>query len=187
MTEPMKVIVITGTPASGKTTIADKVAKRIGDAEVIHANDIVRSKRLFTAYARDGAMLAQMGRLKKELEKRIRSSKKGVVIVEGHLLCDMRIRKAIAIVVREHLRVLEGRMEKRGYAVSKIKENIISEAIDYCGISAQKNYGQVFEIMNGKRAVSEVTSLIKGMKTTKNGIEMLNELVEFTKREGWNL
>ena len=78
MTEPMKVIVITGTPASGKTTMADKVAKRIGDAEVIHANDVVRSKRLFTAYARDGAMLAQMGRLKKELEKRIRSSKKSV-------------------------------------------------------------------------------------------------------------
>ena len=186
MTEPMKVIVITGTPASGKTTIADKVAKRIGDAEVIHANDVVRSKRLFTAYARDGAMLAQMGRLKKELEKRIRSSKKGVVIVEGHILCDMKIRNAMAIVVREHLRVLERRMERRGYAASKIRENIISEAIDYCGISAQENYGKVFEIMNGKGAVAEVASLVKGMKMTRRGIEMLHELMEFTKRSGWN-
>lgn len=186
MTEPMKVVVITGTPASGKTMIANRVAAKVRSSEVIHANDLIRSKGLFSYYARDGAMIANMGKLRKEIERLVKKSKKRVVIVEGHLLCDMRIENAIAVVIREHLAVLERRMKKRGYSDRKIKENIVSEAIDYCGINAQKNYSNVVEFMNEKSTANKIVSLINGMKKKREGIEMLDELVDFTKRKGWN-
>jgi adenylate kinase len=187
MTEQMKIIVITGTPASGKTTLADKVAARIGNATVIHANDLVKAGRLFSSRTADGTMIANMRKLHAEIEREIRRSRSPTVIVEGHLLCDMRIKNAIAIVVREHLLTLEKRMKKRGYSAAKIKENITAEAIDYCGLAAQKNYRQVIEVLNGGTAASDVTKIIGGMKRRRGkGIEILHELIPFTKRKGWN-
>ncbi len=182
----MKVIVITGTPGSGKTTIANKVAKRVNGSIVIHANEMIKSRRLFSSYAKDGAMVANMRKLKADIQKEINGSGKGIVIVEGHLLCDIPIKNAVAVVIRQHLAVLEKRLKARKYDSKKIKENIVSEALDYCGISAESNYDHVIEIMDDRTAVSKIVKLIGGMKKKHHGIELLDELKDFTARSGWN-
>ncbi len=183
----MKVIVITGTPASGKSTIAGKVAKLVSGAAVIRANDLVRSRHLFTSRSADGTMVADMRKLRVEIEKEIRKSGSGIMIVEGHLLCDISLKNAVAIVIREHLLTLEKRMKKRGYRDSKIKENIISEAIDYCGLTAQRNYRQVIEVINSSHAASDIAKMIKSARKMKSGeINLLPELIPFTRRKGWN-
>ena len=75
-----------------------------------------------------------------------------MIIVEGHLLCDMKIRGATAIVIREHLKTLLKRMERRKYSRKKIENNIVTEAIDYCGVNAVENYDSVYEVLGGEDA-----------------------------------
>ncbi len=180
------ILVITGTPATGKTTIARKVAKLAGSTVVIRANDLVRSKRLFSSLSKDGTMIVEMSRLKREILKAIRSSSDSIVVVEGHLLCDIGIDGATAVVIREHLRVLERRMKRRGYAAAKIKKNLVSEALDYCGVNARRHYTSVFEFMGGEAAPRKIAALASGARMKQNSIELLGELTGFTMRKGWN-
>lgn len=171
-----KIIVITGTPTSGKTTISEKLARRIKGAQLIKANDLVKERKLFRGYSHGGEMIADMKKLKSEIERRIKESSSDFIILEGHLLCDIKIRGATAIVIREHLKVLLNRMRKRKYSKKKIEGNIVSEAIDYCGVNAVENYDSVYEVRGGGGAVKEIIRIIGGKRATPGEIDMLGEL-----------
>ncbi len=179
-----KVVVITGTPCSGKTTISREVSRRLPSCELISANDLVKGKNLFTGYSKNGEMIADMRRLSAEIGRRIKGSEKDVVIVEGHLLCDLKVRGAVAITIREHLDTLLSRMEKRGYAHKKIEDNIVAESIDYCGVNASGNYVEAYEILSGPRAAASIISIISGKKGGMGGIDMLEELNGILKKLG---
>ncbi|MDE1851320.1 MAG: AAA family ATPase [Candidatus Micrarchaeota archaeon] len=178
----MRTIVITGTPATGKTRMAGMLTKKLKSAELIRANDIVNGKRLFSRIDKDGAKIVRMNALKRELERRIRKSKAGYVILEGHLLCDIRIKGATAIVIREHLGKLIARMEKRGYSKDKIRDNIVSEATDYCGVNASANYGRVFELMNDRKALPRMVRIAEGGNARTGSIDLLEELAALAKK-----
>jgi adenylate kinase len=171
-----RVIVITGTPGTGKTTISEKLAESLKDSELIKANDVVKERKLFTSYSKDGSMIVRMDALRKELERRIKKSDADFVIVEGHLLCDIRIEGATAIVIREHLATLLKRFRKRRYKRQKIEDNIVSEAIDYCGINAQNHYRDVYEFESKPGALAKIVKAAKGEKVDTEEIEMLGEL-----------
>ncbi len=177
-----RIIVITGTPGSGKTTIAKAVSREIKNSLLISVNDIVKDKKLFTSYAKDGARIADMGRLKRELE-RMAGSWKGTVIMDGHLLCDMRIAGATAIVIREHLDVIKKRLLKRGYSTGKARDNIVSEAIDYCGERARANYKRVHEIMSGKGSAVLALKIIGGRAKRPKTINMMPDLQEIIRKD----
>ncbi|MDE1768487.1 MAG: AAA family ATPase [Candidatus Micrarchaeota archaeon] len=171
-----RVIVITGTPATGKTSVAEKLAKALDCSELIKANDIVKKKKLFTSKAADGAMVARMDKLGKEINSAVKKSKADFVIVEGHLLCDMRVEGAVAVVMREHLKTLLKRLKERRYSRQKIEDNIVSEGIDYCGVNALKNYKEVYEIENGPGAMEKIIEIANGKRIRTEEIEMLGEL-----------
>ncbi len=174
-----RVIVITGTPGTGKTTISEKAVRKLKNAQLIKANDIVKKKKLFSSYAKDGSMVVKMNPLRKEINKMIKESDAEFVIVEGHLLCDMRIDSDIAIVIREHLGTLLARFKKRSYSRKKIEDNIVTEAIDYCGVNAANNYKRVYEIPSGSSAVKKVIEIANGKQVKTEDIEMLAELNGF--------
>lgn len=178
-----RVIVITGTPCSGKTTISKKVSRMLPSCELISANDLVKGKRLFTGYSRDGEMVADMRKLSAEIGRRVRSSGRDVVIVEGHLLCDLKVRGAVAVTVREHLNTLLSRMRRRGYKQRKIEDNIVAEAIDYCGVNSAGNYVDAYEVESGPGAEREILAVIGGRAKPK-AIDMLGELNGILKKLG---
>ncbi len=177
----MQVIVITGTPGTGKTTLAKAIASKVKGSCLIRANEVVAERGLFSSYSHDGTMVVRMQDLRKELEKRIKACS-GTAILEGHLLCDIGIDGATAIVVREHLERLRKRMVKRRYATEKIRDNIVAEAIDYCGENARKNYKKVFEIMGGNGSLDAALKILKGGKGRGKTIELLSELKGIMKR-----
>ena len=176
-----KVIVITGTPGTGKTTISGLLKGRMKNAELIKANDLVKSLRLYTSRAKEGEFVVNMPKLKGELERRIKKSRAETIILEGHILCDIKIKGAIAIVIREHLKTTEKRMKLRHYSKKKIEDNIVSEAVDYCGINAENNYSKVYEVMGGRSAVRNILNIMEGRTKAVNTIEMLSELNRFLK------
>jgi broad-specificity NMP kinase len=171
------VIVITGVPGTGKTRLAGLLKNRLKDADVIRATELINSERLFSSRARDGSKIVKMAGLKRALAREIEKSSARVVILEGHVLCDIRIRGAKAVVLREHLGKIKRRLLARGYGKEKVKANLVSEATDYCGLHAEKNYGEVFEMLSGSRTtLPSIVKLAKGGRAKKQDINLLEEL-----------
>ncbi len=178
-----RILVITGVPGTGKTSFSNSLAKRIGDAEVIHVTEVVNKKRLFRSRSRDGAKIVRMKALERELERMSQRSKKDTLIMESHLLCDLRIRGASVLVLREHLNVLAERMKARGYPVRKIKANIVSEATDYCGARAERNYANVFEAFSRDRKLAGYAmKLLAGKKPRGREIDLIPEFDVFLRK-----
>jgi adenylate kinase len=177
-------IVITGVPGTGKTTLADLLARKMKSAEVIHVTDLVNRERIFTSYSSDGAKVVDMRRLKHRLEQLAMESDRKVVIIESHLMCDIGIRGAKAVVLREHLPVIKRRLEKRGYGRAKLNGDLISEATDYCGIRAERNYSYVFETFaRDQKAVTNILSIIIGRRPKSEDIDLLPELADMIKKD----
>ncbi|MDE1856031.1 MAG: AAA family ATPase [Candidatus Micrarchaeota archaeon] len=177
-----RIIVITGTPGVGKTTLV-KALKSSLNASAYNATDIVNKFKLYSGKDKFGAKIVKMKQLQDRIAKIIRSDKSQIIILDGHILCDIKVRGAKAIVVREHLKKIIYRLQERKYPDEKIKENVTSEALDYCGASAAYNYSEVYEIMNGKSALKEAISIINGKKRGTKEINLLEELVAIIKKD----
>ena len=171
-----RIIAITGTPGSGKTTIARKLHSSLRGSKLVGVNEILLGKGLFTSVAEDGAKVANMKALEQELSKEAHLWP-GDLIFEGHLLSEIRIKGASAFVIREHLRTLRSRLEKRGYSMQKISDNLISEALDYCGAHASTNYSRCFEVMSGRSAHLKILEIMRGKVQNTTRIELLEELM----------
>ncbi len=64
------------------------------------------------------------------------------IILESHLLSDLKLPADLAIVLRCNPKELAKRLKKRKYRKTKINENLLSEILDYCLINAIGNYGE---------------------------------------------
>ncbi|WP_088819708.1 adenylate kinase family protein [Candidatus Mancarchaeum acidiphilum] len=154
-------IAVTGSPASGKSYFSNELYQGLLDSfkpldvKLIEVNDLVDKYNIYRGIDEFGSKLVNTVALKKVIEETVEDFD-GVVILVGHLLADVKLPYDIAIVKREHLRKLESRMIKRGYQRGKIRENLISEALDYCGENiASPN--SVLEIRSNKDIVQSIT------------------------------
>jgi len=141
------VIAVTGTPGTGKTTFAKSLSKETG-IRIIEVNDIVEDKKLFTGLDENGSKIVKLDELKKEIKgllKKQSEEAKSIILV-GHLLADLNLDYDITAVTRSNLKVLVGRLEERGYQKEKLRENLVSESIDYCGVQAAERSKETYEI-----------------------------------------
>ena len=168
------VIVITGTPGTGKTTIAQILAKKL-KLEMIPVKKIVeRNRGMYEFKKQSGEKVVDLDKLRKKLMDEIKKIKGRSIIIENHLLCDMKLPAKWVFVLRCKPEVLEKRMERRAYSTAKIQENILAEMLDYCTQKARKNYkgkARIVELdtsrRNKKSTVTQMIQIING--TTKKG------------------
>jgi broad-specificity NMP kinase len=178
------VIVITGVPGTGKTRIVELLKKKIKGAETIRATDVINRKKLFSSYGRDGSKIVKMAALSRAINKELSNSKASVVILEGHILCDIKVKGAKAVILREHLNTIKKRLLARGYGKDKVRANLVSEATDYCGAHAARNYGEVFEMFSGsKTTLPSLIRMARGGRIKKQSIDLLEELRRIIKED----
>jgi adenylate kinase len=115
---------ITGTPGTGKKSIAPLVAKELG-VPCLGINDFAESTGLLERKGEEAEVDAP--RLRRALARRI----KGPTVVYGHLLPYVvhRSQVAMAVVLRCEPSVLKARLHARGYSKSKVIENVEAELI----------------------------------------------------------
>jgi adenylate kinase len=130
----MKVICVTGTPGTGKTTLAKKLAK-LKTYEYIDVNKVIESSGLKESYdKKKKCSVIDVKKLNKVLIKLIKSFKGKGIVIDSHLSHYLSSKYVDLCVVTKcsNLKKLESRLKKRGYIKSKIRENLDCEIFDVC-------------------------------------------------------
>ena len=108
------VVAVSGTPASGKTTLCKRLGHAM-DAKVMDLNSIIKKERLHSGYDRKmKARIVDVDVLGKHVSKAV----EGDTILDG--LLSHHLGATHIVVLRCDPRVLARRMEKRGYSAGKI-------------------------------------------------------------------
>ena len=109
-----KVVLITGVPGTGKTTLASAISKKSG-AFLLEINELAELLGLYThTDPQDGAKVVRLPELARELTAAIKAERKSV-IAEGHLGCEMKLPVQKVIVLRCDPRELRARLAPRNY------------------------------------------------------------------------
>ncbi len=138
-------IIITGTPGTGKTSVAEEISKRTG-WQVIRAKDLVNREYIDTRKLRMKAFW--------------KIKKMDSAILEGHLFCEVKLPVDAVIVLRARPDVLLKRLEPRGYPRKKLLENVMAEMLDYCLSKAEARYGSVWQIDTTHRTATQTAETI---------------------------
>jgi adenylate kinase len=180
-------VAITGTPGSGKSHFARMLARRIPDAVIIEINDVVDSKHAFSGYDEFSAKVVKLRPLSSAIIKEVGRNKGKLVILVGHLFPELAIRSDVCVVMRSGLRRLMKILSSRGYPPKKVSDNVIAEALDYCGTKAAERSAETYEIesFRDKQMIISYISRIwngkGGRRPAKNEISKMGELHDLIK------
>jgi len=172
-----KVILVTGTPGVGKTTISHKLASKL-DALYIGITELVKKEKLITSVDEDRrTLIADTEKVSKQLQE-ILAKTEGSIIIEGHYAVDVVPKKDVntVFVLRRDPRELKSALEKRGYEEKKLWENLAAEILDVCLWDALSACGsdKVCEIdVSGKTVeavVEEMMLVLEKRKDCRQGI-----------------
>ena len=180
----MRVIVITGTPGVGKTTISKALATKLS-ALYLSVGDLVKTENLILGVdVERQTLIADLKKLRERINSIIFSSSQDV-IVDGHCASDVTPRNLVsyAFVLRRDPDDLKIKLKEKGFKELKILENVTSELLDVCLIDTVKNYGTelVNEIdvsfMTIDGVINAILTILKGKKTVKVGnVDWLSKL-----------
>ena len=178
------VILITGTPGVGKTTITHKLASKLG-ANYIDINELVKTENLVTSFDNlRKTWIADTGEVSKRLKQILVQSKK-TTIIEGHYAIQVVPKNVLTIVfvLRRDPYELKKTLEKRGYSENKVNENVAAEILDVCLCEVISNceIKKICEIDTSKKlpeeVVEELILRLKKKEQCKIGIvDWLNKL-----------
>jgi len=151
------IICIAGTPGTGKTETAKKLAGMI-DARLISLNKLVEQGKIKGKY--DGkrrTRIVTSAEIRKIVKKEI--DKKRINIIEGHL--SYLIVSGLLIVLRTRPDILEKRMREKKWSRRKIAENLRAEILDAITIESMKKKRRIIEIDNTRMAAKQTARTIK--------------------------
>ncbi|HHT19559.1 MAG: adenylate kinase family protein [Euryarchaeota archaeon] len=176
------IILITGTPGTGKTTIAPLLGKTL-KCPVIDVNQLVDEKHLYTGVDPEkGYKIVDMDALTRELHGIIINRKEShgqkdknlqdqsCILIEGHLSHNFPLADYV-VVLRTEPKILRDRLQKRNWKDSKIRENLQAEALDICTWEAYQTHGsKVHEVNTSYITPEEVINIIMEILSGKKSL-----------------
>ncbi len=132
-----KLIIISGTPCTGKSTLAQALAKKLGyeRLDLHHYYKTISSgyNKKKQAYDIDKKKFIALAK------KKLSSTKKGL-IVDSHIshLLPAKLVDFCIVLTCSNLKVLQKRLQKRKYSSEKIRENLDAEIFQVCLMEARE-------------------------------------------------
>jgi adenylate kinase len=183
-----RVILITGTPCTGKTTTAKALTAKL-NAEYINLTDYAKTHKLTLEEDNERkTIIINEEKMQKKLAETITASNNSNIIIDGHYAAAVTPTSLVSqvFVLRRNPKELRKFMEKCGYAGTKMWENLSAEILDVCLIEAlQSQQGKVCELDVSGKKVEEVVNDI--VDVLEKGIKCYNGIVDWIgmlEREG---
>jgi adenylate kinase len=149
-------VALTGTPGTGKSTIAELVDAGF---KLVHVNELIKEGYNLGMDDERNCLIADLPKLSKYVK-----AIKGDVILEGHTSHLLPV--DIIIVLRASPSALRERLKSRGWSDAKVKENIEAEALDIILVEAIETNKKVYEIdttnMSPMQVRDAVLEVIRG-------------------------
>lgn len=149
-------LALTGTPGTGKSTVADLVDAGF---RVVHVNDLIRDGHSAGLDKERGCLIADLPKLSRYV-----LDLKGDYILEGHVAHLLPV--DAVIVLRASPGVLRERLRERGWSAAKVRENVDAEALDLILVEALETDKKVYEIdttnMSPMQVRDAVLEIIEG-------------------------
>ena len=125
------IIIVSGTPGTGKTTLSKKLAKEL-DYRYIDISKLIKEKGLQESYDKKRKCYeVDTRKLNKELIKIIKESKN--LIIDSHLSHNLSKKYVdLCIITKCDLKKLEKRLKGKKYSKAKVRENLDVEIFDIC-------------------------------------------------------
>lgn len=158
------IIIITGTPGTGKTKIAKLIAKKL-ELKYIDVNKIINKENLKEKYEKDRQThIVDEKKLANLLNKLAKTNPK--IVIDSHMSHYMDPKLVdLCIVTKCDLKTLKKRLEKRKYSSEKIRENLDAEIFDIC-FNESLEAGFKIKVIDTTKNISE--NMIKQLKNDKN-------------------
>ncbi|MBN2231128.1 MAG: adenylate kinase family protein [Candidatus Thorarchaeota archaeon] len=179
----MPVLVIGGTPGTGKSKVAKILGSKMA-VEIVNLGDLADRNGCISAQdkARDTGIVDEDCLVEALLELVDDKSRK--IIIEGHYI-DLVPSDSVEIVIvlRTHPETLRERLKERGYSEAKIRENVEAEVLGVCQLDALDAFGEeiVYEIDTTGMSSTEVVTTIEELLETEPEparIDWMSELEE---------
>lgn len=185
MFKSKKIILVTGTPAVGKSRVARILSQRLL-AKYIDLTNFIKKHDVSSSYDKiSDSRVVDESEVKVKLMKYIEESEDETFIVDGHFAVFAIHPELIykVFVLRRHPQELKSVLQERSYDERKIRENLASEILDVCLVDAINACGidKVCEVdatsKETDQVVNEIIELLSGEKKCKVGIvDWLGEL-----------
>ena len=184
-----RVILITGTPCVGKTTVARELATRL-DALYVNLTELAKQHNLVLGEDRERhTTIVDEKKMRHKLTEMINSAEKTNIVIDGHYAAAVTPKDKVTrvFVLRRNPVELREFMVKCGFKNQKLWENLASEILDICLVEAlqEQEKGKVCEVDMTEKTIGEVVGEILAIldnrkKCRTSGIDWLGML----EREG---
>ena len=172
----MKIVIISGTPGTGKTSVSRKISEMV-DANLISLNELAISENFTLEYDKErDTNIVDFDKLIPYVTKHIdvlKKQKQKDLIIEGHF-SDIIPNKFIdySFVLRCDPEYLYNRLKERDYNKKKIIENIQAEILGNCAnyLIQKQLKSPIYEIDTTHLTIDSVATIIMDIiVNNKNG------------------
>ena len=163
-------VALTGTPGTGKSSVATLLQKQ--GYTIVRLHQFARENICIDGIdTKRNSQLIDVDKLNSSIKKTFTTDT--LVFFEGHLGHLLKTIDKV-IILRCHPKELKKRLMKKKWSNKKIKENVDAETIDVilCEAAELHSKENIFEIDTTKKTIGEVTAIIinivkKNFQTTK--------------------
>ena len=160
-------LLVTGTPGVGKTSVSKELGKRL-KCRVVNEMEFALQNGIGKWDGVENELEVPVRKLEKELNAYLK--KQDNVILEGHLLCETKLKVDFAVVIRLDPELLEMRLENKKYRPEKVMDNVFCEGIDYCKKHLSRNYrrSMIIEVPAHGTSKETANTIIKKLRERFN-------------------
>jgi adenylate kinase len=178
-----RIIVVTGTPGTGKTTFARMLTRELR-GEYLSLGKYITKHRLFSGRDKKRrTKVVDITRTSSRMQQFAHPNVRPLVVDSHHPegIVPNNV-TAVVFVLRCDPAILKRRLRRKKWSPEKIRENLMAEVLDSCYITARSYYASRKLVQldtshtNAKRSVEIAKNILSGKKAPAFSVNWLGEL-----------